>query len=174
MESLTLRHSEALDLPVNARQATGNGISQDMLVSCWILQSSTVSHCAVLVYKLSEHWPSQRWQTESLRLIKQCWIAKKYTFILKDELLPRDPGSGREQATISYEYDFAISESIGSCQSEKSGARVFIPWSRFKPTYRGKEKKNAQQLNLKSIRRISVMMRRYVASRVFPALYHDL
>ena len=49
---------------------------------------------------------------------------KRYTFILKDELLARNPDNGREQATISYEYDFAVSED--AAQAEASF--VFIPW----------------------------------------------
>lgn len=49
---------------------------------------------------------------------------KHYTFILKDELLARNPDTGREQATISYEYDFTLPEN--AAQAEASF--VFIPW----------------------------------------------
>ena len=33
---------------------------------------------------------------------------KRYTLILKDTLLSRDPDTGREQATISWECDFDL------------------------------------------------------------------
>ena len=82
---------------------------------------------------------------------------KRYTFILKDELLPRNPENGREQATISWEYDFAVAEDAAQAES----SFVFIPWKELKPTYRGKEKKGAKDLDTKSIRRFSIMMRRY-------------
>lgn len=77
---------------------------------------------------------------------------KQYTLTLKDELLPKSP-NGREQSTISWEYDFKAS---------KGGEKVSIRWEDFKATYRGKEKKDAKPLDLKHIKRISIMMRRYV------------
>ena len=82
---------------------------------------------------------------------------------MKDEILSRNPGNGREQATISYEYDFVVPKHVLSQKGGKDVPRthVFIPWAHLKPTYRGKEKKDAQPLNLKSIRRMSIMMRRY-------------
>lgn len=75
---------------------------------------------------------------------------KKYTFNLKDESLPQRP-DGREQSTISWEYDF-----------DGKDKNIFIPWSELKPTYRGRPKTDAEPLNLKSVQRISLMMRRYV------------
>ncbi|KAH7114432.1 CIA30 family protein [Dendryphion nanum] len=83
---------------------------------------------------------------------------KRYTFILKDELLPRNPGNGREQATTSYEYDFDLSEE-GKVLSESSF--VFVKWDQFKPTYRGKEKKDASKLDKKNVKRLSIMMRSF-------------
>lgn len=82
---------------------------------------------------------------------------KRYTFILKDEVLPRNPDNGREQATISWEYDFAIP--VEEAQAESSF--VFIPWKDLKPTYRGKEKKAAKKFDTKNVKRFSIMMRRY-------------
>ncbi|KAF2472141.1 CIA30-domain-containing protein [Lindgomyces ingoldianus] len=81
---------------------------------------------------------------------------KKYTFIMKDELLPKNPADGREQATTSYEFDFIVSSNAASAKS----SFIFIPWEDFKPTYRGKEK-DAPKLNKKDIRRISIMMRSF-------------
>ncbi|KAF2018911.1 NADH:ubiquinone oxidoreductase complex I intermediate-associated protein 30 [Aaosphaeria arxii CBS 175.79] len=80
---------------------------------------------------------------------------KRYTFILKDELLPRNPDNGREQSTVSYEYDFELDESALTDDS-----LVFITWDKLTPTYRGKEKKDAKKLNTKSVKRFSIMMRR--------------
>ncbi len=83
---------------------------------------------------------------------------KKYTLILKDELLPKSP-NGREQSTVSWEYDF---------KGDDDGGKVFVHWNEFKPTYRGREKEDAKPLDLKHIKRISLMMRRYVG--FFPLL----
>lgn len=74
----------------------------------------------------------------------------KYTLILKDETRPRRP-DGRESASTSWEYDF-----IGQ-RSE-----IYIPWSDFRPTYRGKPKHDASPLDLANVQRFSVMMRRCV------------
>lgn len=79
---------------------------------------------------------------------------KLYTFVLKDEILPL-MDDGREQSTVSYEYDFSAA---GSCS-------VFIPWSELKPTYRGKEKDDAPPLNTKSVKRWSFMMRSFFGSQ---------
>lgn len=84
-------------------------------------------------------------------------VAKQYTLVLKDEVLPSDPETGREQATTSWEYNFAVS--IDSTKMP-GGIVISVPWSEFHPTYRGKEKKNAGSLNVKSIKRLSFMMRR--------------
>ncbi|KAL1607881.1 hypothetical protein SLS60_002819 [Paraconiothyrium brasiliense] len=82
---------------------------------------------------------------------------KRYTFILKDELLPRNPDNGREQATISWEYDFTVSEDAAQAES----SFVYIPWKELKPTYRGKEKETAKKFDTKNVKRFSIMMRRY-------------
>lgn len=58
---------------------------------------------------------------------------------------------GREQSTISYEYDFSAAGNYS----------IFVPWSELKPTYRGKEKNDAPPLNTKSIKRWSFMMRSF-------------
>jgi hypothetical protein len=81
---------------------------------------------------------------------------RRYSFILKDDLLPRS-SNGREQSTVSWEYDFT---------SSKSGeeAEILIKWEDLKPTYRGREEKDAKPLDLKNIKRFSIMMRRYVPS----------
>jgi len=75
---------------------------------------------------------------------------KQYTVTLKDELLPRS-ANGREQSTISWEYDF---------KPKSGGEKVFAKWDDFKATYRGREKPDAKPLELKKVKRISLMMRR--------------
>lgn len=76
---------------------------------------------------------------------------KQYTFVLKDEILPLAP-DGREQSTISYEYDF-----------KAAGSDVlFVPWSALRPTYRGKEKEGAPALKTGNVKRFSIMIRRFV------------
>src|SRR4051794_23779809 len=68
---------------------------------------------------------------------------KQYTVILKDELLPKSP-NGREQSTVSWEYDF--SESDNDVEGRRTGSKIFVKWEEFKPTYRGREKKDADPL----------------------------
>ena len=58
-----------------------------------------------------------------------CRVEKRYTLILKDELLPANPDNGREQASISYEADFELG---------KHDKFVFVPWASLNATYRGK------------------------------------
>lgn len=78
-----------------------------------------------------------------------------YTFILKDTLLPRSD-NGREQATASWEYDFSV------CFPFNTGETLLIriPFTKFKPTYRGRVKEDAEALQKSSIRRMSFMVRR--------------
>ncbi|EIM92479.1 CIA30-domain-containing protein [Stereum hirsutum FP-91666 SS1] len=79
----------------------------------------------------------------------------RYTLTLKDTLLPPDPDTGREQSTISYEYDFSVDGQIDSSK------RLYIPWSAFRATYRGRDMPDAPSVNLKSIRRFSFMVRSF-------------
>lgn len=90
------------------------------------------------------------------RVLRCISVDLRYTFILKDTLLPPNPDTGREQSTISYEYDFSISEQIDSSK------RLYIPWSAFRATYRGRDMPDAPPVNLSSIRRFSFMVRRFV------------
>lgn len=90
---------------------------------------------------------------------------KVYTFIVKDEILPTGEG-GREQSSVSWEYDFRVGGD-GDGDGEKGegegegGERVWIPWGEFKATYRGKEKRDAAPMDVRGLRRFSLMMRRY-------------
>lgn len=76
---------------------------------------------------------------------------KKYTLVLKDEILPKRD-DGREQSTVSWEFDF-----IG----ERDGGKVWVPWSELRPTYRGREKKDAEPLKKDKVMRFSLMMRSF-------------
>lgn len=101
----------------------------------------------------------RKWQLadyEGIELVITEADAKQYTLILKDELLPPDPATGREQSTVSYEYDFHVAVEPIAGQT----ASIYVAWNDLKPTYRGKEKKDAPPLNLGSIKRLSLMMRR--------------
>ncbi|KAI9878611.1 MAG: hypothetical protein M1830_000430 [Pleopsidium flavum] len=91
---------------------------------------------------------------------------KMYTFIIKDEILPPSEG-GREQASISWEYDFRAEnrgdEDEGSRGEEEK--QVWIPWSKLKATYRGREKKDAAPIDLSHVRRFSLMMRSFFGTQ---------
>lgn len=88
-------------------------------------------------------------------------LAKFYTIVLKDELTQPDPTTGREQATISWEYDFAIGVPSDAYGSE--GLQIRALWCDFKPTYRGKPVKNGATLDIRNVKQMSLMMRRYFA-----------
>ncbi|KAK7511604.1 complex I intermediate-associated protein 30-domain-containing protein [Phyllosticta citriasiana] len=83
---------------------------------------------------------------------------KKYTFNIKNQLLPRDPDTGREQSTISYEFDFDITEL--SVEHNQTVA-LFIPWKEFRATYRGREDHDAPKIDLKNIKRFGIMIRSF-------------
>lgn len=70
---------------------------------------------------------------------------KRYTFILKDELLPPNPENGREQATISYETDFELPPQ--TVPGETRDRYVFIPFKSLNPTYRGKVRHFEEEIN---------------------------
>lgn len=96
--------------------------------------------------------------------------AQKYTIILKDSLLPADPDSGREQATISWEYDFSLpsKQSIISRNDESSASSdtsILIPFSKLQATYRGKVQKDAKPILTGSIKRFSIMNRSFFGTQ---------
>jgi hypothetical protein len=88
---------------------------------------------------------------DGIELIIDSADGKLYTLTLKDEILPKRP-DGREQSTISWEFDFRA-----------EGRRtIFVKWSDFRATYRGKNRDDAEPLDLKRIKRFGIMIRRYV------------
>ncbi|KAL1625283.1 hypothetical protein SLS54_003371 [Diplodia seriata] len=85
----------------------------------------------------------------------------KYTFNIKNELLPPDPDTGREQSTISYEYDFVAP----SPNTTAASSTIFIPWDQFKATYRGREDPDAPPVNLTDVKRFGVMTRSFFGNQ---------
>ncbi|KAH9907355.1 CIA30 family protein [Xylariomycetidae sp. FL2044] len=106
---------------------------------------------------------------QGLRLKVKQGDGKKYTLILKDGILPKRP-DGREQSTVSWEYDFTASSSSASSSSSSSSgaAELDIRWTEFKPTYRGKPKSDAEPLKLEAIKRLSIMMRSFFGEQEGP------
>ena len=96
-----------------------------------------------------------------------------YTLILKDEEMAGKRDDGREKAGISWEVEFRSGqkkevEKEGAASNETSkeektvSTTIWVPWEDFMPTYRGKEKKDAGRLKTGELRRVGIMMRRYV------------
>lgn len=77
---------------------------------------------------------------------------KRYALTLKDEL-PPPRGDGRQQSSLTWEADFVAA----------GPGDVKLPWDRFKPTYRGRGQPGARELNLASVKRVGLMMRRCVS-----------
>lgn len=75
--------------------------------------------------------------------------------------MPLDPVTGREQSTVSYEYDFQIP---GNTTVTKK-SEFFIPWESFNATYRGRVKEDAPKLNTTSIKQLSIMMRSFFGTQ---------
>jgi hypothetical protein len=88
----------------------------------------------------------------------------RYTFNVKDTLLPADPDSGREQSTISYEYDFTLP----SDQPPGAETAIWIAWSDLKATYRGKEKADAPKLKMGAVKRFGIMCRSFFGEQKGP------
>ncbi|KAH7312235.1 complex I intermediate-associated protein 30-domain-containing protein [Stachybotrys elegans] len=84
---------------------------------------------------------------------------KRYAITLKDQLPRGRRPDGREKAAVSWEADFTAKHADG----DMTGApvQIFLPWSAFKPTYRGRDKGNVKPLDLTSIKRVGLMMRSF-------------
>lgn len=93
---------------------------------------------------------------DGLEIVVDRADGKVYTLTLKDEILPKRP-DGREQSTVSWEFDF---------RAERR-TTIFVKWEDFRPTYRGKDKKDTEPLDLKNIKRFGIMVRRYAISNGF-------
>lgn len=80
---------------------------------------------------------------------------KRYTLIVKDTVPEDKRGTGREKASVNWEYDFEAGE-------DKS--EIWVPWSSFKAVYRGVEKPDAAPLRTEDVKRFTLMFRRYAIS----------
>ena len=110
----------------------------------------------------NEYWDLSAYDGIELEIGKS--DGKMYTFILKDEEQAEKREDGREKAGVSWEVEFCADD--GENKDEKEGGiegtKIWFPWSEFKATYRGKEKKDAGELKTGEIRKIGIMMRRLV------------
>ncbi|KAJ4514274.1 hypothetical protein HRR83_006773 [Exophiala dermatitidis] len=88
-----------------------------------------------------------------------------YTLILKDHLLPPNRDNGREQSTMSWEFDFSTADSVPAGDDDTTYRSLFIPWGRFRPTYRGKSYRSSKPLDVSDIRRVSIMIRSFFGSQ---------
>ncbi|KAI5467666.1 complex I intermediate-associated protein 30-domain-containing protein [Mariannaea sp. PMI_226] len=79
----------------------------------------------------------------------------KFTLTIKDTI-PGDRGDGRDQAGVSWEADF---------EPPAEGGDIELPWGKFRATYRGRDLKDPKPLDLKSIKRVSLMMRSFFGSQ---------
>ena len=95
--------------------------------------------------------------------------AKRYALTLKDAVPSGKRNDSREKAGISWEAEFNCTEGVeealilnGEEARHMRGERIiWLPWSKFKPTYRGREKDDAPPLQLRNIRRFGLMMRSF-------------
>ncbi|KAI0443459.1 NADH:ubiquinone oxidoreductase intermediate-associated protein 30 [Xylaria telfairii] len=94
---------------------------------------------------------------QGLRLAIRGGDGKRYTLVVKDEILPRRP-DGREQSSVSWEYEFVAGHAT----------ELEIPWRDLTPTYRGKPKRDAKPLDLAHVKRISIMMRSFFGDQQGP------
>jgi hypothetical protein len=107
-------------------------------------------------------WDLSSFEGIELQLDAKKSDGKQYTFIFKDHLPNNIPNSVREQSSLSWEADFMVSGTSAAYNDDI--VSVYLPWDVFKPTYRGKEQKCKEGPALGSIKRMSIMMRRYSVS----------
>lgn len=81
---------------------------------------------------------------------------KRYLLTLKDDI-PGRRGDGREMSGVTWEAEVDAAE----CEAQGKSQDVFLPWTAFKATYRGRPKDDAEPLKLESIKRVSFMMRSF-------------
>ncbi|KAH9809524.1 Complex I intermediate-associated protein 30 (CIA30) [Teratosphaeria destructans] len=87
---------------------------------------------------------------------------RRYTFNLKDSIPSQRP-DGRDEASISWEVDFTLPPE--SEPGDSHARSIVIPFASFNPTYRGRPKKDAAPLDLKTVKRLSIMMRSFFGTQ---------
>ncbi|OCT52088.1 hypothetical protein CLCR_09141 [Cladophialophora carrionii] len=114
------------------------------------------------------HWDLSRFSGLEVSIDPSQSDGKVYTLILKDEILPRDPDTGRERSTISWEFNFTGSRCRPGShgRSSPSGpSAFFVPWDHFKPTFRGKRCDDPKSLDLSDVKGVSIMIRSFFGSQ---------
>ncbi|KAJ6114812.1 hypothetical protein N7486_000590 [Penicillium sp. IBT 16267x] len=81
---------------------------------------------------------------------------KCYTLTLKDEIPPKRP-DGREQSTVSWEFDFRATRQ-----------KIFVRFEDFRATFRGRDRDDVGQLDLKNVKRFGIMMRSFFGDQEGP------
>ncbi|KAI5821320.1 CIA30 family protein-like protein [Pyronema omphalodes] len=89
---------------------------------------------------------------EGLKIRIQKADHKIYSIILKNDV-PDDKTDSRERSTISYEYHFS--------HHNKQPAIVLARFEDFTPFYRGRLARDAPPLDLKHVKRLSIMCRSF-------------
>ncbi|KAJ5652188.1 hypothetical protein N7507_009614 [Penicillium longicatenatum] len=104
----------------------------------------------------SRTWDLSAYDGIELVLDERQTDGKVYTLMLKDEILPKRP-DGREQSTVSWEYDFKATE-----------GKISMKFADFRATYRGRERDDVAELNLRNIKRFGIMMRSFFGEQEGP------
>jgi len=89
---------------------------------------------------------------DGLEIIIDKSDGKMYTLIVKD-YKPGKRDDGREMAGVNWEYDFVV--------EQDNAVMISAKWSDFKPTYRGREKGDAEPIKTGEIYQFSIMMRSF-------------
>lgn len=99
----------------------------------------------------------------------QEWDDKTYAFTLKDEIpskyVDEKTQRPREEASVSWEFKFTPSTHKEKTSKDSSNGFIIMLWRDFTPTYRGRELKDLKPLDLKNIRRMSLMMRSFFGAQ---------
>ena len=114
-----------------------------------------------------ENWTWDLSKFDGIEVVVEKGDGKVYTLILKDVEQAAKREDGREKAGVSWEVEFRAGQNKRVQESEKytdilasEDITIWVPWSEFKATYRGKEKKDAGELKRGEIRKLGLMMRR--------------
>lgn len=110
------------------------------------------------------HWDLSNYDGIVLLIDASKSDSKKYTFILKDSLQPRNALNGREQSTVSWEFDFSKDDAKSSNPLEPLMA-IAVPWHSLRPTYRGRPIEDAKPLERGDVKRVSIMMRSFFGTQ---------
>ncbi|KAH6953828.1 complex I intermediate-associated protein 30 [Ilyonectria sp. MPI-CAGE-AT-0026] len=139
---------------------------------CWVpvakfsgyLDYSTLGGAGFASQRTVDDWPGLDLSDyDSILLEIPYTDGKKYSINLKDTVLP-PTADGREQATISWEFDFQLPPADAS---KKSGSvnQVVIKFADLVPTFRGTVQNDTEPLDLANIKRVNIMIRSFFAQQ---------